>query len=134
MRLTCILAGVAAILAGGLFAQSDSDFQGWMKGVVAPTNQSLLKNIATKDKAGVTADAKKLQDTLKQVGEFWEKRNAPDGVKFAEAAETAAGAIAQDAAEGNFPQAGNDSKALAATCGGCHMAHRAKGDSGFKIK
>jgi len=23
---------------------------------------------------------------------------------------------------------------LGMTCGGCHMAHRAKGDSGFQIK
>jgi hypothetical protein len=116
-----------------LFAQSDGDYQGWMKSV-GPTNQSLLKNIATKDAAGVAADAKKLEDTFKQVGEFWQKRNATDAVNFAKQAQTAAAAISQDAAEHNMAQAGNDSKDLAATCGGCHMAHRAKGDSGFKIK
>jgi cytochrome c556 len=133
MRMLRVLAGVAGVLVGVLLAQSDSDYQDWMK-VVGPSNSSLLKNIATKDAAGVAAEAKKLQDTFKQVGEFWQKRNATDAVNFAKQAQTAAAAIVQDAAAGNMAQAGNDSKDLAATCGGCHMAHRAKGDSGFKIK
>jgi len=134
MRMMAILAGVAAMLVGVLLAQSDSDYQGWMKGVIAPTNQSLQKNIAAKDAAGVTADARKLQDTFKQVEEFWQKRNAPDAVNFAKQARTAAEAVSKDAAGGNMDQAGADAKSLAATCGGCHMAHREKGDSGFKIK
>jgi hypothetical protein len=46
MRMLSILAGIAAMLVGILLAQSDSDYQGWMKGVIAPTNQSLQKNIA----------------------------------------------------------------------------------------
>jgi hypothetical protein len=134
MRIVRILAGAAAVLVGVLLAQSDSDYQGWMKDVVAPGNSSLLKNIATKNAAGVAADAKKLQDAFKQVGDFWQKRNSTDAVNFAKQAQTAAAAIAQDAAANNMAQAGNDQKDLAATCGGCHMAHRAKGDSGFKIK
>jgi hypothetical protein len=31
-------------------------------------------------------------------------------------------------------QAATDAKTLAAACGECHMAHREKAESGFKIK
>jgi hypothetical protein len=127
------LAGITAVVVGALMAQTDADYQGWMK-TVAATNQSLQKNLAAKDAAGVSADATKLQDTFKQVEGFWGKRNASDAVDFAKQAQTAAGAVAKDASAGNMDQAAADAKTLAAQCGGCHMAHREKGDSGFKIK
>jgi len=133
MRIICILAGLAAMALSVLLAQSDADYQSLMK-TVGATNQSLQKNLAAKNASGLTADATKLQDTFKQVEDFWLKRNAPDAVDLAKQAETAAGAISKDASSGNMDQAAADAKILAASCGGCHMAHREKGDSGFKIK
>jgi hypothetical protein len=127
------MAGTVAMLAGILFAQSDAEYQTWMK-TVATTNQSLQKNLATKNAAGVSADATKLADTFKEVQGFWGKRNTSDAVNFAKQAQMAAETVAKDATAGNMDQATADAKELAATCGQCHMAHREKGDSGFRIK
>ena len=134
MRFVYALTIAVALLVGVLLAQSDADYQGWMK-TVAATNGSLQKNIAAKDAAAVSADATKLGDTFKQVGGFWQKRGgAPDAVGFAKAAQDAAAAVSRDAAASNWDQAAADAKTIAAQCGQCHMAHREKGDSGFKIK
>jgi len=117
-----VLVGMATLFAAAaLFAQSDSDYQGYMKTVFA-TNGSMQKNIAAKDAAAVAADANKLQDTFKQVEAFWQKRNADDAVGFAKQAQNIAATVAADA------------KTIGAACGGCHMAHREKTDAGFKIK
>jgi cytochrome c556 len=116
-----------------LFAQSDSDYQGWMK-TVAATNGSLQKNIAAKDAAAVAADANKLQDTFKQVEAFWQKRSAADAVGFAKQAQNVAATVAADASAANMDKAAADAKTIGAACGGCHMAHREKTDAGFKIK
>jgi cytochrome c556 len=134
MNRICVFASVMAGLgAGALFAQGDSDYQTWMKAVAA-SNGTLQKGIAAKDKGAIVAEAQRLQDTFKQVGDFWQKRGAADAVGFAKQAETAAGAVARDAANGDMDQASADAKSLGASCGGCHMAHREKTDAGFKIK
>ncbi len=129
-----VFVGIAALLAAAvLFAQSDSDYQGYMK-TVAATNGSLQKNIAAKDASAVAADANKLQDTFKQVEAFWQKRNTADAVGFAKQAQNIAATIAADASANNMDKAGADAKSIGAVCGGCHMAHRDKTDAGFKIK
>ena len=133
MRLICILAGTVAMVAGIVFAQSDSEYQSWMK-TVGATNQSLQKNLAAKNTAGVAADATKLAETFKEVEGFWQKRNTTDAVNFARQAQTAAAAVSKAATSGNMEQAAADAKTLAAACGECHMTHREKADSGFKIK
>jgi cytochrome c556 len=134
MQRIFVLASVTAGLGAGLlFAQSDSDYQTWMK-TVAASNGSLQKGIAAKDSGAVVAEAQKLQDAFKQVGDFWQKRGAADAVTFAKQAETAAAAVSKSAANNNMDQASADAKTLGATCGGCHMAHREKTDAGFKIK
>ena len=134
MKRICVLASViAGLAAGALLGQSDSDYQTWMKAVAA-SNGSLQKGIAAKDGGAVVADAQRLQDTFKQVGDFWQKRGAADAVTFSKQAETAAAAVAKSAANGDMDQASVDAKTLGATCGGCHMAHREKTDAGFKIK
>ena len=134
MRRIYALLGIATVFtAAALFAQSDSDYQGYMK-IIGPTNASMQKNIAAKDAAATGADAKKLQDTFKQVEAFWQARGAADAVNFAKNAQNATGMVAKDAAAGNMDQAAIDAKSLGANCGGCHMAHREKTDAGFKIK
>jgi cytochrome c556 len=132
-RITIVLAITATFSAAVLFAQSDSDYQSWMK-TVAATNGSLQKNIAAKDAAAVGADAQKLQDTFKQVEMFWQARNAADAVGFAKQAQTVTAMVLKDASAGNLDQAATDAKTIGAACGGCHMAHREKVDTGFKIK
>jgi hypothetical protein len=134
MRKIFVLAVVTALLVAGALAQSESDYQAWMKS--NPVNMgSLNKNIMAKDGAAAAADAQKLEATFKQVEDFWKKRGgADDAVNFAMKAQMAAATIAKDAAAGNFDQATADVKSLQANCGGCHMAHREGAAGSFKIK
>ena len=132
-RLCALVAVIAGAAAGVVLAQTDSDYQPWMKAIAA-SNGSLQKNLQAKNADGVAGDAKMLESNFKQVESFWEKRNAPDAVKFAQQAQAAAVAVSKAAAAGNFDEATAQAKSLAANCGGCHMAHREKGESGFKIK
>ena len=134
MRKMYVLAIVTALLVVGALAQSDSDYQSWMKS--NPVNlASLNKNIAAKDGAATASDAQKLEATFKQVEDFWKKRGGgDDAVNFAMKAQTAAAAIAKDASAGNFDQAAADVKSLQANCGACHMAHREGTAGSFKIK
>jgi hypothetical protein len=118
----------------GALAQSDSEYQGWMKSNAANMG-SLNKNLAAKDAAGVASDAEKLEATFKQVGDFWKRRGgAEDAVNFSMRAETAASAVAKAATAGNLDEASAQLKSLQATCGGCHMAHREGSAGSFKIK
>jgi len=134
MRVNVLVSITPLLVAGIVLAQSESDYQNWMKS--NPVNVgSLNKNIAAKDGAAAAADAQKVEATFKQVEEFWKKRGgADDAVNFAMKAQTAAAAIAKDAAAGNFDQASADVKSLQANCGGCHMAHREGAAGSFKIK
>jgi cytochrome c556 len=128
VTLVVVLAAVAAL------AQVDPAYQGWMKSNAANMG-SLNKNIAAKDGAAAAADAMKLQDTFKQVGDFWKKKgDAPDAVDFAMKAEMAAGAAAKAAQAGNMDEAQTQAKSLQGNCGGCHMAHRAGAQGNFSFK
>ena len=134
MKKICVLLGITTLLAtAALFAQSDMDYQGYMK-VIGPTNGSLQKNIAAKDATAAGADAKKLQDTFKMVEAYWQAKGAADAVNFAKGAGAAFAAAGKSIGAGNFDQALADAKGAGANCGGCHMAHREKTDTGFRIK
>ena len=134
MRKMHLLAAVVALLAAGALAQSDSDYQGWMKSTAANLG-SLNNNIAGKDGVDASTDAEKLEGTFKQVEEFWKKRGgADDAVNFANRAHTAAAAVAKAAIEGNMNEAAAQVKNLQAACGGCYMAHREGTPGSFKIK
>ena len=134
MKTMYVVAGLTALLVASMvFAQSDSDYQAWMKSNGAAM-ASLQKNVAAKDGNGVAADAKTLEGNLKQVEAFWTKRGgAPDAVNFAKQGQMAAATLAKDAA-GNMDAVAADVKSLQGNCGGCHMAHREKTEAGFKFK
>ena len=134
MRTLYVFVAMSVVIVVGALAQSESDFQNWMKSNPVSMG-SLNKNIAAKDGAAATADAQKLEATFKQVEDFWKKRGgADDAVDFAAKAETAAAAIAKDASAGNFDQAAADVKSLQANCAGCHKTHREGAPGSFKIK
>lgn len=134
MKTMYVVAGLTALLvAGVVFAQSDSDYQTWMKSNGAAM-ASLQKNVAAKDGSGVAADARTIEGNLKQAEAFWTKRGgAPDAVNFAKMGQMAAATLAKDAA-GNMDAVAADVKSLQGNCGGCHMAHREKTEAGFKFK
>src|SRR5260370_12181569 len=114
-----VVVGMATLFAAAaLFAQSDSDYQGYMKTVFA-TNGSMQKNIAAKDAAAAAADANKLQDTFKQVEAFWQKRTADDAVGFAKQAQNVPATVPADASAGNIGQAAAHATTIAAACRAC---------------
>jgi hypothetical protein len=73
MRKMYIVTVTTTLIVVGALAQSDSDYQGWMKSNGANMG-SLNKNIVAKNAAGAAADAEKLEATFKQVEDFWKKR------------------------------------------------------------
>ena len=115
-------------------AQDDAAYQEWMK-TVSATNGSLRKNMEAKAADGVAADAKKLAEVFEQVHEYWEKKNVSDAAKFAADAESGFKEAAELASAGKLDEAGEAVKKAAATCAGCHGAHREKAaDGSWKIK
>ena len=119
MRCMYIVAVLTALV--GALAQSDSDYQGWMKSNAA-NMASLNKNIAAKNAAGAAADAEKLEATFKVVEAFWKKRGgSDDAVDFAMNAQMAAASVAKDASANNFDQAAADVKSLIAWFAGVFL-------------
>jgi hypothetical protein len=123
---------IASVAFFALLAQSDSDYQGWMKQVVA-SNGKLAKGIAAKD-ANAAAEATTLESVFKQVELFWSKKNASDAVEFAKQAHTAAAAAGKAINAGDFDKVAAEGKNIAATCGGCHAADRGGEKGAFTIK
>jgi len=127
-----LVAFLATVTFFVLLAQTDADYMGWMKAAVASKGK-VAKGIAAKDK-GVAADAKVMEDSFKGIEDYWAKKGAADATGFAKTARTASADVAKAVAAGDFDAANAAMAVVGGTCGGCHMAHRAKGDSGFQIK
>ena len=134
-KTACVFGLVIATLTVVGLAQTEQDYQTWMKST-ASTVGSLKKNVEAKMGDPAAADADKLAGIFKQVGEFWQKRGgADDAVGLAQKAATAASAISAAAKAGNMDQASAELRNLNSTCGGCHMLHRERLEGGgFKIK
>src|SRR6185436_6104194 len=117
-----------------LLAQSDADYQGWMKAAVASKGK-VAKGIAAKDGPGTAADAKAMEASFKQIEDYWSKKGAADAVGFAKQARTGSADIAKAAAAGDFDGANTAMASVGGTCGGCHAAHRAGEKGGpYQIK
>lgn len=126
-----VLMGIAA---GVVMAQSEGDFQGWMKQVAA-NNGKLKGGVEAKDAAAVTTSAKALEDAFKQVEAFFVARGgAADAVALAKGAHMAAAALPGQASAGNWDGAAASAGTIGSSCGSCHMAHRMKGANGYQIK
>ena len=128
-----LVALLATVTFFVLLAQTDADYMGWMKAAVASKGK-VAKGLAAKDGPGVATDAKVMEDSFKGIDDYWTKKGAADATGFAKTARQASADIGKAAKAGDFDAAGAAMTTLGGTCGGCHMAHRAKGDSGFQIK
>lgn len=134
MRSLCVLTSLTTLVVLGALAQSEGDYQGWMK-TIAATMGSMNKKIAAKDGPGAAADAQKLEATFKEVEGFWKQRGgAEDAVTFATNAQTAAAAVAKAANTENMDEAAAQVKSLQGNCGRCHRAHREGSPGAYKIK
>ncbi len=128
-----LVALLATVVFFVLLAQTDADYMGWMKTAVASKGK-VAKGIAAKDGPGVATDAKVMEDSFKGIEDYWTKKGAADASGFAKTARMASADIAKAAKAGDFDAANAAMATLGGTCGGCHMAHRAKGADGFQIK
>jgi cytochrome c556 len=129
-----LVALLATVVFFVLLAQSDADYSGWMKSAVASKGK-VAKGIAAKDGPGTAAEAKSMESSFKQIEDYWSKKGAADATGFAKQARTASADIAKAASAGDFDAANTAMMALGGSCGGCHMAHRAKGaDGAYQIK
>jgi hypothetical protein len=134
MRTMLVLGTLATLLVVSALAQSEGDYQSWMK-TAAATMGSMNKKIAAKDGAGAASDAQKLGAAFKQVEGFWKQRGgAEDAVTFAMNAQTAAAAVAKAASADNMDDAAAEAKNLQGNCGGCHKVHREGSAGAYKIK
>ena len=133
-KIQIVFALAMGVIAGVMLAQTEADYSGWMKGVAA-TNKGVKGAIAAKDAAAVTAAAKTLEDSFKQVEAFFSKRNVKDAAGWAKANHEAAAAMGKAATAGNWDAAGASAATIAGSCNTCHMAHR-EGEKGgpYKIK
>ena len=83
MRVTKVLVALlATVVFFVLLAQSDADYQGFMKAAVASKGK-VAKGIAAKDGPGTAADAKAMEASFKQIEDYWSKKGAADAVGFA---------------------------------------------------
>ena len=114
----CIL-----LLGVAVWAQSDADYQSWMKSNGAAA-ASLGKNLTAKAGDAAAMDAKTLQDNMTKVAAYWQAKNVSDAVKFAQDAKAGFAQVAALASAGKFDDATAAMKMAQTSCGGCHMAHR----------
>lgn len=139
MRNMFVVASILAVVTVGAMAQADrpdpraGEYRAWMQSI-PPAVRSLTANINGKMGDMAAADADKLDDTFKQIEDFWGQRNVQDAVAFTQTARKALTAISKDAKAGNTDAALADLKTLQSTCGGCHMAHRDGSAGSFSIK
>src|SRR5262245_23085270 len=121
---TIVLPGVAALgLAFSLYAQSEADYQGWMKDLGASRGK-MQKAIAAKQASDVAAEAEKVAGIYKNLITFWEGRKADDAVTLSKTGHTAATELIAAAKAGDDAKIASSVQAINGTCGGCHMAHR----------
>jgi hypothetical protein len=113
-----------ALIGVSALAQSVDEFDAWMR-TIDEKNQSVQRNIAAKDAASATADAKTLDETFQLVEKFWKERgNAPDAVELSQKARQQAAAVAKAIAAKDFDAASTESIHIAETCTACHRLYR----------
>jgi hypothetical protein len=125
MRKIIMVVGIQTALAAGIvLAQSQDDFDAWMR-TIDEKNQSVQRNIAAKDADAATADAKALQETFKLVEGFWAKRgNAPEAIELSQKAQQQAAEVVKSATARDYDAASTKSINIAQTCTACHRLYR----------
>src|SRR6516225_3460408 len=120
MKKTLLLPGLLLFgFAVCVVAQSEADYSGWMKDVVA-TKGKLKKGIDAKSNADVASDAEHLAGIFKQVSAFWAGRNASDAVTISKNAETASNDLAAAAKAGDDAKIAASMQTINGSCGACH--------------
>lgn len=129
--------GLLGLLVAGtglvLFAQDEAAYTQAMK--TAAGQMGALRKMEKKTGADAAAAADKVAAAYAQMSEFWMAKHADDAVKLADAGKASAEALSAAAKADDTEKADASFKAIGATCGGCHSAHREKNADGtYKIK
>ena len=129
---------VPSLLALGMalcvFAQTEADYQGWMKDIAATAKKG-RDAVQSKSGADAAAAGQHLEMIYKQVGAFFAKRGgADDAVQIARKGETAAHDLAAAGTANDADKMAASMQTINGTCGGCHMAHREGAAGAYKIK
>lgn len=131
---TTLLPGIAALgLAFTLYAQSDADYEAWMKELGAGRGK-MQKAIQAKQGADAAVEAEKLAVIYKNMVTFWEARKASDAVELSKKGQTALTELAAAAKAGDEAKITESMRAFGSTCMPCHSAHREGSPGSFKIK
>ncbi len=132
------LAMVAGVAALGLSVIANekptAEFQNLMKSNSA-ANGALRTHVGAKDYDAIAADAITLKDNYAKIEAFWTAKKVDDAIAFAKTGSKGAADLEVAAKAKNDEGIAAASKAVASTCGGCHMAHREQlPDKTFEIK
>ena len=134
MKKHVILPGLLALgMVFCVFAQSDAEYQGYMKNIAA-TSGKARKAVMEKNGADAAAAGEQLEGIYKQVGGFWSKRGTDDAVQIAKKGETAAHDLAEAGKANDADKMASSMQTINGTCAACHMAHRAGSAGAFTIK
>src|SRR6185295_13188284 len=129
---------VAAVVVFGLTVIANekptAEFQDVMKSNGA-TNGALRMHIMAKDYDGVAADAATLKGNYAKIEAYWTAKKVDDAIAFAKTGVKGAADLETAAKAKNDEGVAAAGRAVASTCGGCHMAHREQlPDKSYEIK
>ena len=117
-----------------VFAQTEADYQGWMKDI-ATTAGKARKAVMDKSGADAASSAQHLEGIYRQVGAFFAKRGgAEDAVAIAKKGESASHDLAAAGTANDADKMASAMQTINGTCGACHMAHRDGKAGDYKIK
>jgi len=101
---------------------------------IAPTFQSLKKNLDSNSAEAAVQDADKLQGLFKETESFWAKFNTKDAMDYAKRAQKAFGEVSAKAKANDMKAAQTAYGTVGSVCGDCHFSHREDTGKGFVIK
>jgi cytochrome c556 len=132
MKTTIIV--LAALVAATCWAQDDAAHQKLMKDAGA-TNAKIRKALEAKENETAVKEAQHLSSLFDDMVKYYKAKGIEDGVKFSETGSAAAKDVAASAGTGTVEDLAPKLKAVGASCGGCHTAHREKNADGtYKFK
>jgi hypothetical protein len=105
-------------------AQSTLEFDGWMQRIDR-RNQSVQRNLARKDAAAATADAREIADLYSSMETYFTRRgDAANAVKLSKEGKDFAATVARAAGASDFAAATQAALRIAHACRTCHLEYK----------
>ena len=118
-----VIAALLALTGGVRSAQEELDTD-WMH-AIEDANKSLASNIATRQAAPASTDAKELTEWFAKVEAYYVgKGDAADAVELAQKSRALTAQILQSLSAKDFDAATNSATALSRTCKTCHNFYK----------